>query len=456
MADGEIEEDVEPLTIRGSIASQLLFLLIAAPALLNAQLAELPERLGTDWVLAYEQAYGIGGLYVDEPPLDTTAAKIREDLLTLTKAGRAFQERIPSKDPDAGILLSTGFLERRIVPPDGMEFVWSRDSRRFLSSAGREYDIVFGALAQFTAAESYRERVFNGGRRVQIGWQKLLEMEDVPALIQREIETRRFVIDMTEYQGLRDLQRTQELLRKLADAIEFATATGEFKPGQEITMQDVGRTGLIATLRALPLGGQYKVTRVGEPPVAVFGEVEIKLNPNAISDRMKSDAEDAWRKRPTYPPAMALAARYREGRDALSVLDQAIKVWPDVMALRIQRLSMNASRLDLAALNEDLDYVLARFPPAPLLLEIDVATRKGPLAVEPEFRSTIATTMADIRPEVLNVQLLAYRELVRANKFNEANRIRDRLLQRHPGYEPLIPTPEEVTKSEHATETTTE
>ena len=44
------------------------------------------------------------------------------------------------------------------------------------------------ALAQLTASEDYRKRVFSGGLRVQGGWQKLLEMEGVPQLIRREIE----------------------------------------------------------------------------------------------------------------------------------------------------------------------------------------------------------------------------------------------------------------------------
>ncbi len=432
------------LTVRGAVALRLAILFFAVPAVARAQSAELPERIDSDWVLAYEQAYSVEGLYVDEPPARSLAGEVRADLLSLTTAGRRFQERLPGKDPTIDVLMTTGFLGERISSPEGMTYAWSPESRRFASSAGGEYDIVFGALAQLTAAETYREHVFAGGRRVQGGWQTLLEMPDVPVPIQREIETRRFVIDMTEYQGLKDLRYAQELLQKLADAIDFATATGQFEPGQEITMQDVGRTGLIATLRALPGGGQYRVTRVGEPPVAVYGETEVRLDPNALRARMKADAEDALLKRPVYPPAMALAARYREGDDAMLLIDRAIRIWPDVMALRIQRLAMNANRLDIDALNADLDYVLARFPAAPLLLEIDVATRKGPLAAAPELRATIAVTMADIRPEVLNVQVMAYRELLAAGAVEEARRVRDRLIDRHPGYEPLIPSPEEA------------
>ena len=73
---------------------------------------------------------------------------------------------------------------------------------------------------------------------------------------------------------------------------------------------------------------------------------------------------------------------------------------------------------------------------------------------EKVFICSIAVTMADIRPEVLNMQLLAYRELIRANRIEEAHRVRDRLLERHPGYEPLVPTPEDAMKEEETTENT--
>jgi len=163
------------------------------------------------------------------------------------------------------------------------------------------------------------------------------------------------------------------------------------------------------------------------------------LDADAIAKRLKQDAEDALRKRPDYPPTMALAARHRDGTAGVALMEKAVATWPDVMALRIQRLAMNAERLNVEGLNRDLEYILARFPAAPLLLEIDVATRKGPLAVEPEFRSTIALAMADIRPEVLNVQLIAYRELVAAGRKDDARRVRSRMVEKQPGYETLIP-----------------
>jgi len=428
-------------SLRGGVAQGLLvaFPLLCA-AVAPAQVLDLPPRIDTEWVLKYEQAYGVAGLYVEEPaPVAADrAGRVRADLLKLTKAGRQFAERVPTKEPTVETLVATGFLDAPIAPPDGATFAWSPETRRFLCSLGGEYDLTFGALAQLTAAEVYRKRVFDGGSRVMRAWSALEKMEGLPSSIPRELETRRFAIAMTDYQGMRDLERTQELLGQLADAIEFATATGTFKKGQAIEMQDVGRTGLISTLEALPHNGVYKVTTVGEPPVAVFGEVEVPFGPQAIARRMAADAEAALAKRPDYPPAMALAARHRGGAEGMALIDKAVATWPDTMALRVQRLAMNAERLNLEALNADLDYVLARFPAAPLLLEIDVATRKGPLASEPQFRSAIALAMADIRPEVLNMQLIAYRELLAAGRADEAARIRKRIVEKHPGYEPLI------------------
>lgn len=425
--------------MRLAILAALVLLLAAVRA--PAQVLDLPPRIDVEWVLKYEQVYGVAGLYVDEPePADADrAGKVRADLLKLTKAGRQFQKQLPGKEPTPQALLATGFIDAPVEPPEGAAFAWSPETRRFLCSLGGEHDLAVGAMAQLSAAEVYRTRVFAGGSRVLRAWSALEKLEGVPPTIAREIETRRYALAMTEYEGIRAIERTQALLRQLADAIEFATATGTFKPGQEITMQDVGRTGLIARLEALPRGGTYKVTKVGEPPVAVYGTLEFPLDENAVAKRLAQDAEEALAKRPDYPPAMAMAARHRAGDAGMAMIENAVATWPDVMALRIQRIAMNAERLRLEALNADLDYILARFPAAPLLLEIDVATRKGPLAAEPGFRSTIALAMADIRPELLNVQLLAYKELVAAGRKDDARRIRDRMVERHAGYDALIP-----------------
>jgi hypothetical protein len=124
-------------------------------------------------------------------------------------------------------------------------------------------------------------------------------------------------------------------------------------------------------------------------------------------------------------------------------LDKAIASWPDVPALRIQRIAIDARLQHVDKIAGDLEYLLRRFPAAPVCLEIDAATRKEALTQPGVFRSTLASALAEVRPEVLNLQVLAFKELVEAGDQEGAATIRDRMIARHPGYEPLLPDPYE-------------
>ncbi|MBI5154207.1 hypothetical protein HZA57_03135 [Candidatus Poribacteria bacterium] len=400
----------------------------------------LPGRLDVKWILTYEQAWGVAGLYVDEPPSAEAdaPAQVREALLDLTLAARNYAERHPDESPTPGMLEKAGLLEKLVPPPEGAAFVWSPETKRFLCTLGGEYDLVAGALAQIEAAEDYRRTVAAGSSRLEANWQKLLDDPETPELIRREIETRQYALRSTQAKGVRDWARIQELLQQLSDAIELAVVSGQLDRGQPITMQDVGRTGLIDTLEALPRGAQYRVTVAGAKPSAMLGAMEIQLDPGGFHKMMRAEAQKAVIKRNDYAPAIAFLARYEEGPRALELMDEAITLWPDVPSLRVQRLAILAQSLRVEDFTPDLDYLLARFPAAPILLEVDMATRKGPLAHETGFRATIARMTADIRPEVLNLQLLALRELALDGQQMEAQRIRRRLLDRHPGYEPLM------------------
>lgn len=203
-------------------------------------------------------------------------------------------------------------------------------------------------------------------------------------------------------------------------------------------MQDVGRTGFIDLLEALPLGGEYRVSRVGEPPVAVIRGTEVPLEARGVDREARRIALQVLRERPGYPPALALAARPAEPEEALRLINQAVEEWPDVPALRIQRIATNAAQENFEEMNRDLDFLLARFPSAPVLIEIDLATRTGILARAADVRVGIATAMADIRPEVLNIQLLALSELLRAGDSDGALAIYNRMVQTHPGYRWLL------------------
>jgi hypothetical protein len=421
------------------LLSVILWLLMASAA---AQTTH--ERLPAEWILRYEQCWGVAGLYVDEPPPrsdNDEPARVRRELLELTQAARRLRQRDPAAEVTPGRLLVAGLLTEPVSPPEGADYVYSERHGRFVCTAGGPFDLVEGAMRQLRSAEDYRRRVLDGAPGLYRAWNDLLELPEVPEIIRREIETRRFAIQVRESGPMKAARQTQQSLAKLNDAIEMATNLGFFQPGQEITMQEVGRTGLIDLLEALPLGGKYVVTKVGEPPAAEFNGVRVPYDSRYIIQRLAHEARKALAEKPDYPPALALLAQTQGAAEGRATLDRAIDLWPDVPALRIQRLAMNARLLRMNELPADLEYLLQRFPAAPLCLEIDMATRKDVLAAPGRFRSTLASTMAEARPEVLNLQILAFKELLGDGDIDAAIAIRDRLVERHPGYEPLLPDP---------------
>jgi hypothetical protein len=259
--------------------------------------------------------------------------------------------------------------------------------------------------------------------------------------VRHEIETRRFSISFHDSPLVRGATETQRLLRQLDDAIQLAVAGGLLDAATTITMQQVGRTGLIDMLPALPAGGRYVVERSDKPPHALFGDRRINLSPAALAEQIAAETRRIASDRPDYPPALALRARYEDPEAALATVTRAIELWPDVPALRIQRIALRSRLLRVEELPEDLDYLLARFPSTPILLEIDTATRQGALATEPTFRVGLALSLAELRPEVLPIQLLALRECLEHGDRRAAIRIYDRLVQRHPGYEQVVVNP---------------
>ncbi|MDK2972032.1 MAG: hypothetical protein PWP23_1787 [Candidatus Sumerlaeota bacterium] len=428
----------------------LLLLLLAAAAAISppplfAQESEKAERLPAEWILRYEQCWGVAGLYVEEPPPAAStdeAARVRKDLVALTRAARQFLAENPAvTDVTQARLLAGGYTETPFEAPEGMEYVFSPKTQRFLCTRGDAYDIVFGAMKQLQAAQVYRSRVNEGSPLLYRAWGELEKDPELPEIMRREIETRRFAIRMRESGPMKAAEKTQELLGELNAAIEMATSLGQFKPGQEITMPDVGRTGLIDLLEALPLDGKYSVTKAGEPPAALFGEVRIPYDEEYPNRRLEAEVRKYLAEHPDYPPALALLAQLQSAEDAVETLSRAIEQWPDVPALRIQRLATNARLLAMDEIPQDFEYLMYRFPATPICLEIDMATRKDVLRMPGAFRARLAATMAEVRPEVLNLQLIAFKELIASGDIEGAALVRDRLIERHPGYEPLLPDP---------------
>lgn len=404
--------------------------------------ADAPERIETDWILRYEQAYGVAGLYVAEAPGDDEAARTRRVLVELTLAAREVLARSPEVEPTVESLVRAGLITEAPQPPEGGSFVFNREARRFTTTLGGPHDLVFGAARQIAAMDGYLRVVAQGSPSLRERWRVLADDPTAPQLVRREIEARLYAIENADPPNIEMLVQVQRLLGQLNAAIELAVASRLLEPGAEIAMEDVGNTGLIQMLEALPGGGQYEVSRVGEPPVAVYGETRVAFDPGMVDRVRRQHFESLLEARPSYPPAMAMAARAREAEEALELLDRAVALWPDVPALRVQRISVLAAMLRVEELAEDLDWLLARFPAAPVLIEVLTATRQGPLAQAADARADVASAVARVRPEVLPLQVAAIREALLAERFDEAREVRDRVVGMHPGFEPLLALPE--------------
>jgi hypothetical protein len=400
------------------------------------------ERIEARWILRYEQAYGVEGLYVEEPPPSPSDrdALIRQDLVSLTLAGLRFKEQYPNEQPNPSLLFIRDLIDRKIVPPQGIEYQWSESTSRFVANPPGDGagDMVMGAMAQIEAAEAYRRTVAMGSADLNRNWQVFVNDPQSPELIRREIETRRYAARQTQTEVIHQARRTQALLKELNDSIELAMVSGALRSGQEITMQDVGRTGLIDLLERLPLDGEYIVTRAGEPPKAKIRGKEVPYAPSSITTALRTQAEEALAANPEYPPALAVLSRYVDEDEGIKLISRAIELWPDVPALRIQRIAMNASRDRYDELRDDLDMIVERFPAAPLLLEIDMATYRPEKPEANAFRAALMGPLAEIRPELLNIQILAMKAFADSGDAKQASVVRQRVLDRHPGYEPLL------------------
>ncbi|MEQ8818845.1 MAG: hypothetical protein RLY93_01275 [Sumerlaeia bacterium] len=441
----------------------ILLLVLIASALTRPAPAQTPaddlpttstiERIERHWILAYEQGYGLPGLYIDPPAPaeDDAVGQVRAALIRMSRAARAYLRDNPDTIvPEVEALVEGGYLAQAPpVLPDGVRYVWSPKGRRFTTSTGGATDIVQSALNQLRSAELYRGRVARGSLNVGELWNIVLASPTAPPLLKGEAETRSYTVRMLNSEPMQRARLVQERLAELGEAIDLAVAAGKLAPGQDITMQDVARTGFIDRLLALPEGGEYSISRVGEPPVAVYGALRILLD-ETYPEReiLRRIARRAVIDNPEYAPGRALLARTEpDPARALESMDQIVKEWPDVPAFRVQRLALNSQLGNLPAMNEDIAYLLTRFPAAPIVLEVDMATRTGPYAEDPRLRARLGLLIAEVRPMLLNAQLIGFQELAKAGAYQQADAIRQRLVDRHPGFEPLLPTAREAAKA---------
>lgn len=399
----------------------------------------VPSMVELPWLLGFEQAYGVFGLYITEPEQpDYQPAQVRKDLIFLTKLGRQFRAENPGKVPTLADLFSYGYLENIPTLPDGVEYIYLEDQERFVSNLGEEYGIVYGAMQQLAGAEAYRRRVEQGSNDADERLEQLARMDGAPELIKREVETRLFYRRFMEHDQIALMEDVQTLLAQLQRAITTGVESSYWGPEDPLTMELIGRTGLIDMLEALPKGGEYLVTTADKPPVAIYGEREIPADPSVLNSLVRRNITSYLKQYPDYPPALALQSKYLSPEEGFATITRAIELWPDVPALRVQRFAFNAQIMNTAAFQEDLDYLLARFPSTPILLELSGALSRIKNPLMHDWYVAFLTRSQQLRPEVLNFHLAALKVAKESGQYDAADQILAILVKENPGYEPLL------------------
>jgi hypothetical protein len=195
------------------------------------------------------------------------------------------------------------------------------------------------------------------------------------------------------------------------------------------------------SLGPVPDNVEFKITTAGSKATGTINGVPIVEGPIGPAVVRRSRAERLLKQRPDYPPAMAVAARYRAVPEAVTLLNRAIEIWPDVPGLRVERMAAEARRRNFAAWTPDLDFILRRFPAAPLLIEVDVAADNGRLSDAPTAHAEIIVMLADVRPDLLTHQLMAMKMLEKLNRMEDAATIHDRLVFANPSWRVALTRP---------------
>lgn len=407
------------------------------------------EQVDEKWILRFEQAYGIPGLYVVEPPAQEgdENALIRRDLVMLTQQAWVFLNDKPDEVPSLEAMVAAGLIDSVPAKAAEAEYHWNPESRSYVSNRGNEGNIVFGAFQQLREAEEYRSRVATGSEE---SFQKLTELAtrlEGPELIKREVEARLFTKRQLEFEQVKLLAKVQELLAQLATAIRRGNEYGYFPPDQDLTMRTVGEFGLIDTLEALPKGGEYVLGKPSELPRAKYGERMITLSPGEVPALILRNVNFYLEANPEYPPALALRARYSGKEQAWADINKAIELWGDCPAFRVQRVAMAFDLPNTTFLQQDLEYLFSRFPSTPVLLELITATSDSPYPELQEWHHAIVEKAVVVRPEVLNLQLIRFKLAQQEGHPEQAAESWEYLVRRHPGYAPLLTLPKRTSSN---------
>lgn len=414
-------------------------LLLVWPMLALAQQDSSEQKR---WLALFEQSYGTEGLYVLEVYPADPGGESRLNIQLLNAAAQRFKTENPDAEISFAALRRNDLLPEMRPVGEGETFQWDAEAGTFVSSLGAGHSAGFGAARLMRGNEVIRQRVVKPGKFVRGRWGKIYTDPQVPRTIKREIELREFLLKYFHNPEAEAAEQISQLMKKVDDAVQMYAINEQIEPGTEITWSDLDESGFADIIPRFPEGTEVRLGKSNEHAVAIYKEMEITSDPASVGEVRHKRAEEAWNEYPDYPPALALRARFEDPKTGVELLNEAVKKWPTVAGLRVERMTQHARMGEYEAWDEDLQYVLERFPAAPLLTEIQLLADVAGMSEVPEAQAAFATMLADVRPDLLTQQLFAIKTLTDAGRIDDARAVYDRMVYANPGWAQVLTRPE--------------
>jgi len=396
----------------------------------------------------FEQSYGSEGLYVIEVNPRDPAGPSRLNLQRLNAAAQEFQSNFPDEKVSLDALREKDLMPELLEHPSEEQYFWDEERRIFTSSLGGNHTPGAGALLLLRGNQQIRQRIISPDKYARQRWKKIYTDEDAPEFLKREIVLREFLLDHFYFPASMAADQIQGQLERLEEYLKMYAVTSEKEVGDEVTWADLDEAGLSDAVGEFPKGTEVKLGKIGDPPTAIYQDMEITADKGSVGKIRYEHAKNVWEELSDYPPALALRARFEDPKDGLPLINKAVQAWPNVLGLRVERMTQHARRGDYHAWGTDMAYLTENFPAAPLLIEVQLLADTAGLSEIPEAESDFALTLANLRPDLLTHQLYALRVLEKAGRMEEANNIHDRMAFANPAWRLVLPEPGEAAPEE--------